>query len=50
MSKFTTQVRSICEYYANIKESPSYIGVDEVLEKYNFLDKKSVTKYNKYIL
>lgn len=33
MSKYTTQVRSICEYYANLKESANYIGVDEVLEK-----------------
>ena len=31
MAKYTTEVRSICEYYAGLKESVGYDSVDEVI-------------------
>lgn len=33
MSKYTTEVRFICEHYAGLKESVEYGGVDSVIEK-----------------
>lgn len=33
MSKYTTEVRFICETYAGLDESADYMGIDEVLDK-----------------
>lgn len=33
MAKYTTEVRSICEFYAGLKESVGYDSVDEVISK-----------------
>ena len=33
MSKYTTEVRFICETYAGLNESADYMGIDEVLDK-----------------
>lgn len=33
MSKYTTEVRYICEHYAGLEESADYTGVDEVIRK-----------------
>ena len=33
MSKYTTEVRFICESYAGLNESVGYAGIDEVINK-----------------
>lgn len=33
MSKYTTEVRYICEHYAGLEESADYTGIDEVISK-----------------
>lgn len=33
MSKYTTEVRYICEYYSGLDESDDYTGIDEVISK-----------------
>lgn len=33
MSKYTTEIRFICETYAGLDESADYMGIDEVLDK-----------------
>lgn len=33
MSKYTTEVRYICEYYATLSESVDYTGVNEIINK-----------------
>ena len=32
MSKYTTEVRYICETYAGLVESADYLSIDEVIE------------------
>ena len=33
MAKYTTEVRSICEHYAGLKESAGYSSIDSIIEK-----------------
>ena len=33
MSKYTTEVRYICEYYAGLTTSVGYDGIDDVIAK-----------------
>ena len=33
MSKYTTEVRYICEYYASLSESADYTGINEIISK-----------------
>ena len=33
MSKYTTEVRYICEYYASLSESADYTSVNEIISK-----------------
>lgn len=33
MSKYTTEVRYVCEHYAGLEESDDYAGIDEVIRK-----------------
>ena len=33
MSKYTTEVRYICEHYAGLNESTGFEDVDEIVEK-----------------
>lgn len=33
MSKYTTEVRYVCEHYAGLEESDDYTGIDEVIRK-----------------
>lgn len=33
MSKYTTEVRYVCEHYAGLEESDDYTGIDEIISK-----------------